>query len=50
MTAEVEGVDADVVGDQVFASLVYSATNIIPPKVRAFLDFTQEFLGDVLES
>jgi|MDSZ01.3.fsa_nt_gb hypothetical protein len=33
-----------------WASLVYSATNIMPPKVRAFLDFTQEFMGPFLDS
>lgn len=33
-----------------WASLVYSATSIMPPKVRAFLDFTQEFMGPFLDS
>lgn len=33
-----------------WVSLVYSATNITPLKVRAFLDFTQEFMGPFLDS
>jgi DNA-binding transcriptional LysR family regulator len=33
-----------------WASLVYSATSIMPPKVRVFLDFTQEFMGPFLGS
>ena len=39
----------EIVSAKLWASLVYSATNIIPPKVRAFLDFTQEFLGPMFE-
>ena len=35
----------DVVTHEEWTSLVYSATRIVPPKVRVFLDFTQEFLG-----
>ncbi len=34
----------DVIAEETWVSLVYSATRIIPPKVRAFIDFTQDFL------
>lgn len=43
-TGELVQLMPDVVTHKSWSSLVYSATRIVPPKVRAFIDFTQAFV------